>query len=275
MQYESRIKEKNERISLDNGQKNKHFSIDKRVIGGEVAVHWHSYFELEIVVDGKGRQFLNDEEYTIKKGCAYLLNPTDFHRIIPETPLVLWNISFDEEMLSERRLCELSSKDMTRKFTLEGESQEKLCSLCEIILSESREESGAVRELCEALLNILLRHSDDEGVIYKSHIEGISRAILYLDVHFRENPSLSQISKQAGFHPTYFSELFKKVTGESYSQRLNTLRSGYAKMLLSKGFSVTEACYQSGFGSLSNFLAVFKKQTGLSPSEYKKTKKST
>ena len=151
MQYESRIKEKNERISLDNGQKNKHFSIDKRVINSEVAVHWHSYFELEIVVGGEGRQFLNDEEYTIKKGCAYLLNPTDFHRIIPKTPLVLWNVSFDEQMLSEKRLCELSSKDMTRKFILDEKEQEKLSSLCEILLSESFAVGGAVRELWKDL----------------------------------------------------------------------------------------------------------------------------
>ena len=138
------------------------------------------------------------------------------------------------------------------------------------MLSESEEADGSVRELCESLLTILLRNRKITSQRELGNLDGIRRALVYLGVHFRESPSLERISKIAGFHPTYFSELFKRVTGESYSERLNALRTGYAKGLLAKGFSVTETCYQSGFGSLSNFLRVFKKNVGISPEEYKR-----
>ena len=49
----------------------------------------------------------------------------------------------------------------------------------------------------------------------------------------------------------------------------------FAKNLLINGMKVTEACFESGFESLSNFLKVFKAQTGQSPKEYQKKKKET
>ena len=82
--------------------------------------------------------------------------------------------------------------------------------------------------------------------------------------------TLEDISAAAGYHPTYFSELFAKITGETYSNMLTNLRIGHAKSMLANGFSVSDACFLSGFGSLSNFLEIFKKKCKMSPREYKK-----
>jgi len=77
----------------------------------------------------------------------------------------------------------------------------------------------------------------------------------------------------SGYHPTYFSKMFYRVTGENYIERLISLRINYAKMLLKKDVSVSEACFASGFGSLSNFVAVFKKRCKMSPSAYRNSEK--
>ena len=264
------VKSRGERISLDYGKADKHIFIERRTVTERVPIHWHSYFELEIILDGEAEHLVNDEKYTVSRGSAYILNPTDFHEVIPKSNLSLWNISFDEEMISEKRILELSAADFSKSFALDDGVFSKVCSLTEILLSENEEADGSVKELCESLLNILLRNNKPASQRESGNLDGIRRALVYLGVHFRESPSLERISEIAGFHPTYFSELFKKVTGESYSERLNTLRTGYAKGLLARGFSVTEACYGAGFGSLSNFLRVFKKNVGISPEEYRR-----
>ena len=96
------------------------------------------------------------------------------------------------------------------------------------------------------------------------------RAILYVETHFRENPSLADAAEQACLSPVYFGNLFKQITGETYINFLNARKVSCAKMLLESGCSVTEACFASGFGSLSGFLHAFKQKTGVSPEKYKK-----
>ena len=106
----------------------------------------------------------------------------------------------------------------------------------------------------------------------EEHLSGIQKAILYLEMHFKENISLPALAKEAGFNPTYFSELFRRTTGQSYKQRLTELRIRYAKMLLKNGISISRACCESGFGSLSNFTAVFKQTYGITPRQYQQAK---
>ncbi len=261
----------NKRYSLKEESEEKHLIVSEHVLTENIPVHWHSYFEIEIVKEGAGTHYFNNTEHKLERGVAYILNPTDFHRILPDGEITLLNLSFDEEILSERTMCELSSGECPRIFELSDDIFERILSLAEIILLENNEEGGgASHGLCESLLSILLRQNAERKRTEGEHARGIRKALIYLDTHFRERPTLDDIARVAGFHPNYFSEIFKRVTGESYSQRLNALRTGHAKMLLSKGCSVSETCSLSGFGSLSNFLTVFKKQTGLSPKEYRK-----
>lgn len=91
-----------------------------------------------------------------------------------------------------------------------------------------------------------------------------------IELHFREQITLEQLAGLSGYSPAYFSELFRKVTGQTYKNRLLSLRTGYAQMLLSNGFSVSEACFASGFGSLSNFFRVFQRMCHISPNAYRK-----
>jgi AraC-like DNA-binding protein len=232
--------------------------------------HWHSYFEIEIVVSGKGMHTLGGDAYEVSEGSAYILTPTDFHKMEPDPSLMLWNISFNESVISNTRLCQLSSKDTKKTFKLDSVSLSKVIKIAELLDEEAkREDEGCCRELCECLLSFLLREEGAAVAYQDDRYSKIKDAIMYLENHFAESPSLEQVASLVGLHPHYFSDLFHKTTGESFCERLNSLRISHAKTLLSKGFSVCDACYNSGFGSLSNFIYRFKKTTGCSPNEYR------
>ena len=42
-------------------------------------IHWHDYFEIEMVVEGSADHILNGKTYSLSKGDIYLLTPVDFH----------------------------------------------------------------------------------------------------------------------------------------------------------------------------------------------------
>lgn len=252
-------------------ESDKQITVTLKNLSGTRQLHWHNFYELELILDGKGTHTLNGEEYEIKRGSAHLLTPTDFHMLKADGEMKLWHLSLDEQILSERRICELSSDGVQKSFELDEKTLKNLSNLFELLNDECKITNGCSKELCESILCILLRLGGDKKPVIRTQVTGIRRAMLYMNMHFRENPSLTDIAKQAGFHPNYFSELFKKVTGENYNAHLTSLKLGYAKSLLSAGVSVSDACYHSGFGSLNGFLTAFKKSVGMTPLEYKKS----
>ena len=264
------VREKNQRLELKDEQGGKHIYVDCRR-AKDFPVHWHNFFEIELVTSGSGVHILNGVTYNVSRGSVYILNPADFHKLEPGEELTLWNISFDESMISDSRLCELTGALAKKSFDFSEVEFQSVLKIAELLSAEAeREDCGCSRELCECLLTLILRGDGRSAPQENDRFSKIKRAILYLEVYFRENPTLEQVAAYVNLNPHYFSELFRKVTGENFSSHLRALKINYAKSLLAKGFSVTDTCYNSGFGSISNFLAAFKRQEGVSAGAYKK-----
>ena len=241
--------------------------------GGSWPIHWHDYYEIEIILNGSDQfqYLLNENFYDLNVYNAFFLTPVDFHQFSFEAPTEIINISFDETMLSDRYLSLVASPSMKHAFCFEKEELERLLMAVTLLLHEWHTDGNCQKQLFEYILEYFFRSntSRDSGNGHSEQLSGIQKAILYMEVHFREKITLPALAQQAGLHPNYFSELFRKVTGKTYIEKLNQLRIDYACVLLRNGFAVSNACFSSGFGSLSNFLATFKARFGISPNEYK------
>lgn len=231
-------------------------------------LHAHDFFELEIVVECTGKQILNGKEYTFGKGNYWLLNPADFHQVLPNTDAVVWNIGFDETLIPESLLETVYGGQYKSLQLLEEDDLRRVDTAAQL-LKEEHERSGTIRPLMEYLLRTVLRESPQP-----EQLQPVRKALLYLETHFRENPSLADIAQQACLSPEYFCSQFKQLTGMTYLQYLNQRKINCAKMLLENGLSVTETCFSAGFGSLSGFLYTFRQATGMSPSAYKNSFKN-
>ncbi len=99
----------------------------------------------------------------------------------------------------------------------------------------------------------------------------IRSAKLYIRKHFSEPITLEEVSAAAGFSVNYFSSLFKKETGESFTKYLTRVRMDEARSLLrTTGRPVAEVCHNVGYGDLKHFTRTFKAETGLTPGEFRK-----
>lgn len=247
---------------------NRHLVIRKRY-SRSFPLHAHDYFEVELVLSGEGKQKINGQEQELRRGSVSILCPSDFHEVETEsdTSLMAWNLSFDETVLSYGRLEALFMHGGTSRVLDEKTLQKADTVLA--LLRQEEEEGGCIRPLMEYLLTLFMdnREVTDE-------LSPMRKAILYIETHFRENPSLADAAGIACLSPVYFGNLFKSITGETYVSYLNSRKVNCAAMLLESGMSVSEACFSSGFGSLSGFLHTFKQKKGVSPEEYKKKKKA-
>lgn len=102
----------------------------------------------------------------------------------------------------------------------------------------------------------------------------VLQAKLFIDTHFHEAINLDSVSEEATFSKFHFIRLFKKTYGKTPNQYLQYVRIDKARELLKSGNSVSDVCHSVGFDSLSTFAGLFKRMTGMAPSEYQKRQKN-
>lgn len=106
---------------------------------------------------------------------------------------------------------------------------------------------------------------------YIPHDERLRMARAYLDSNYASAITLQYVSREAALSPYHFIRLFCRVYKQTPHQYLIQRRINRAKELLrSSDLSITEICLEVGFESLGSFSTLFRKTTGLSPSEYRK-----
>jgi AraC-like DNA-binding protein len=109
-----------------------------------------------------------------------------------------------------------------------------------------------------------------EQVYPKEYLTGrVMRSKKFIDRHCAHPVTLDEMAAQACLSKFHFLRVFKQYYGRTPHQYLVSVRIARAKELLAQGASLKEACYCSGFESVSSFGGLFRKQAGLSPYAYR------
>jgi AraC family transcriptional regulator of arabinose operon len=99
----------------------------------------------------------------------------------------------------------------------------------------------------------------------------VKAAISILRQLVNERHSVPALARQVNLSPSRLRQLFNVETGQSPMQCLRNLRIQRAKALLRNTFlSVKEVAFRSGAKSVSHFSREFKKQSGLTPSDFRR-----
>lgn len=92
----------------------------------------------------------------------------------------------------------------------------------------------------------------------------------YVKEHLNQDLSLSQISVVTGYNPTYLSRLFKEQTGETLNRYISRKRMEYiARLMRDPQISMQQIMDAAGFATRSYFNQFVKKETGLTPKQYR------
>ncbi|WP_334074644.1 MULTISPECIES: helix-turn-helix domain-containing protein [Paenibacillus] len=102
----------------------------------------------------------------------------------------------------------------------------------------------------------------------------VNRVIHYVLEHYDEDISLQAMAQRVNMDENYLSGLFKKKTGQTFIGYLQQVRVQEAKGYLERtDLTVAEIGERCGFANPSYFFKIFKRWTGLRPSEYRLTLK--
>lgn len=110
-----------------------------------------------------------------------------------------------------------------------------------------------------------------KGITVSKHRAAVQKALNMIEARLQNPPSLAELSSFSGLGRTYFPFVFKEVTGMRLRDYLIRIRVNKAKKLLRDSDSkIKQIAYTVGFKNPDYFCRIFKKKTGMSPTEWKK-----
>lgn len=93
----------------------------------------------------------------------------------------------------------------------------------------------------------------------------------YIDKNYNKELTLEEVAEKVMLTPCYFSRIFKNEAGKSFIKYLTDVRINKAKELLNDySLKIYQVSYMVGYDNVKHFVSTFKKQVGLSPSEYRR-----
>jgi len=92
----------------------------------------------------------------------------------------------------------------------------------------------------------------------------------FIETHYQKNVDVNEVAELCHLTTAAFCRYFKRSTHYTFTDFLNQYRINQSKKFLLRDMTVTEACYESGFGNISYFNKTFKKFIGENPSNFKK-----
>jgi two-component system response regulator YesN len=129
-------------------------------------------------------------------------------------------------------------------------------------------------EKLKALFNAVIEFRDSRtGSRYQSVV---LKAKEYIDRHYaNQDISLHTVASYVGISPNHLSTVFAQERGENFIEYLTRVRIEKAKQLLENtGMKNADIADETGFNDPHYFSFIFKKNTGLSPREYRLSKKA-
>ncbi len=249
-------------------------------------LHYHEETELIYCQSGAGKISIDGTDHIVHSGDLAVILPEQIHAIASVCePFEYFNILFkfsilepesENNVIFERYLAPFCSGALTVPSILKRDSSvcKKLSSHI-IPLIHAREAISIlmIKSHLYAIMDTLNQIAApplQKSVSDHKASAFLHNVIQYINLHYSEKISISQISAFCGYSSSHFMKLFRELTGTSFSQYLIHFRLEKAASLLrNTKKSILEIATLCGFSNASYFTRAFFNQYQCVPSDYR------
>lgn len=254
----------------------------------KVPLHWHDEMEIIYIKKGHGYVTVDFKQYKVSGGTIVLILPGQLHSIEQYDNLSMEyeNILFNVNMLLPRTE-DTSSTEFLRPF-LSG--QITVPSIFPVV-SDYYDDIARCLDACDEICKTKPEGYDlfIKGKLYEfffvlsnrcrneknpRSVESLDKMKIifkYIENNYMHKITIADMAEQVEFSESHFMRYFKEKMGTSFIDYLREYRlTMAARMLLVSNASILSIAEEVGFDNLSYFNRAFKKQYGITPSQYRK-----
>lgn len=225
--------------------------------------HCHYAFEIDFVVSGRITIEKEKETYTLTKGEFIAIMPFEKHSFVTENDSEVFIVQISPSFISNWNSC-FSGKTF----------KNPCCKLTDAelveVYNDFKTAEGNLIRMNYAVFKIMNKLANELTECHKS--DGICIEVLrYVGENFTRNITLKDMAKELNMSYVYLSRVFAQKIKFKFVDCINSFRIQNAISLLSNyDKSISEICYECGFGSVRQFNRLFLQTMQCTPSEYRK-----
>jgi AraC-like DNA-binding protein len=272
------------------------YQIKHRAECDIIPLHLHECCEILLSLSGNVIYSVEDRKYNLVPGTILIIAPFEIHESYPasgEAVFERYSLHISPDMI--RRLsspktnlydCFNAMNPMhTTIFNLNYEKQKIIGELMREIWKQSKEAGGDeygsdtilqysfLRLLYE--VNMISRDSTRQYEMEDPANQLVSRVIAYIEEHYPDPLTLSQLADKFHVSKDYLSHIFTYSAGCAPYQFIERIRLRNAADMLRRGMSPTVVAEKCGYYNYANFFRQFKRRYSVSPKEYSSASKSS
>ncbi len=252
----------------------------------ENPVHTLIYYDITLISEGSGFFRIDEREYTVKPGDVVFSQPgqirmwdkdniTDGDALIFEEEFLLTFFN-DPDFL--RHLSYFRPESSSR-LRLDDETYARISGLIKNIKTEIDTYRVKDKHILRALLYETLmlldraylkvdKPAEENPKITNRYIEKFANLV---NADIKQHRDVRYYADKLCITPNHLNESVKKATGINAKQYIgNKITREAKKLLIYTDLSISEAASDLGFDDAAYFIRFFRKQTGYTPSEYRK-----
>ena len=112
-----------------------------------------------------------------------------------------------------------------------------------------------------------------KNITYNDYIQRINKVVAYINNHLDETLDLKTLANEAALSDFHFHRIFKALKGEAIGGYITRLRlEATARLLRYTALTIEEIAFNIGYETPASLSKAFKKQYGISPTEYRTNK---
>lgn len=243
---------------------------------------YHDFWECVYVISGNICASGDQRVYTLNAGDIIFHKPMEFHKFHVESPegarLFIFTFSLQGNLCDSLKNSVFSLKESQDYYLKEfighleknaSITQKFSCNHHDYMKQfyHSATFSQMIANILERFFLMLCEDGISLNTLVTPDTMEFRKIVTFMQEHIYENLSVDDIASQCCFSATTLKRIFSKYAGMSVHKYYVLLKINRATLLLQEGTSVTETAHILGFSDQAYFSKVFKKHTGISPSQ--------